>query len=312
MLVEVREVPGGRGDFERGERRNYAHRFIARSNNPFDRPLSILRDPLLRARGLVLGQPDPFDRTCAIVGTHAQRREQTTKIWDLTVTSSNELEALDESPLTQPARFSVVSDQYVKQVTKDGRGRTITNSAGTIIPVPKDDSRWVIRVEKNLRSVPSIMWGLNNKLNRGTFFFRGEILRRHTVQCKGMRTADAQAIINGVRFTYQQFAYELHYRREGWEETFTNADLYERGFLTRWKTIRGSGGRRLAFDADGLVIQEQVPNGRKPILRNGEKVASEWPLDRQGRALPEEYIPADVSYTTVQPYEDAPFDLLPR
>jgi hypothetical protein len=312
MLIELRETPGGSADFSTGDRRQYIHRFYARSNNPFDRQLNVVRDPLLRSNGLVIGERDPFDPRCTITGVQPVRRQRTTKIWDLTVVSSNETQAEDRSPLEEPVRVRLHADQRSIPVSLNARGELILNKARSIIPLSKEVSDWVFTVEKNVRSIPAYVLGMNNKINRGTFVFRGLVLPARKVQIKGMQAIESEAIHQGRTLQFVTFGYQLHFRREGWKVKFPNVDFMELDTISVVRRTRGSGGTRIVRDADGLPVYDQKPVGRKFIEIGGERVTEPWPLDRKGKALGEDYKASEIVTLEEDLYEETSFDLLPR
>lgn len=303
-LVSIGLDFGDSGRFELFDRRSYVRKYVARSNNRFDNPLSVQRDRLCPRPG----QQDPIDPGALFTSVEPTRRDGTSFVWDITATSSSEFE-FDEDPLSKPARITPSSDQYVTTSTVDAEGRPIMTTARTLIPIEKEASRWVFNVEKNLPYLPSWLMGMNNKINSGVVFIKGVIVPRHTLMVKGLRGEEQEARVNGRRVAYMTVFFSLHYQREGYRQKVPNVDLVE----------IGEEALVVRRDRTGRIIRvnqhpdyDRVVSARRRIKdENGQDRTEPWPLDRQGRALPLDYTADQVLYLDVDAYEETSFDLLP-
>lgn len=306
MLVSIDLAFGDSGTFEPPGKAEYTRRYIAHSNNPFDNPLSVARDRLCPKPG----QQDPLDPRAWISSVQAERRDQTARVWDITVNSSTESDPGEEvHPLALPARITPASEQYLTTTRRNGHGEWIRNAAGTVIPLEKEESRWVFSVEKNVPYIPAFLMEMNNKINSGVVFLKGLLVPRHTLMVKGIRGEEQEARFQGQKIAYLTLFFQLHYNREGYKQFFPNVDLVE---LVPEKLIPQRNAQGRIVRVKQAVQYRQLLAARTPILdAEGQPVTEPWPLDRQGRALARDYTPDQLVELEEDVYEETSFDLLP-
>lgn len=305
-LVSIGLDFGDSGQFSLPSKRNYSRRFVARSNNRFDNPLSVVRDRLCPKPG----QRDPYDPGAYVTSVEATRRDQTRIVWDIFASYSTELEQDEENPLAERAKITLKSDQYTRTTTRNAQGRSITTTAGSLIPVEVDDSSWVLSVTKNVRSIPLWLLDMNNKVNSGTVPIRGLLIPRRKLQIKGIIGSDESTRINGQRLDYIGLSFELHYKREGYKVRLPNVDYVQ---VVRNKTrVQRDRMTGRPILSSGLPVYETVRE-RVPILVGdpAERPSEPWPLDRNGKALPENYTASQVIHIEEDVLEETSFLLLP-
>lgn len=306
MLIEVGLNFGDSGKFTNKGVRTYRRAFVGTSNNRYDHPLSIVRDRLCPKPG----DRDPYDPTARLTDVEAVRRDETSFVWDIYADSSNDYEEDDINPLSQRAKVTIKTAQYTRLTTTDGKGRPITTTARSLLPVSIDDSYWVIAIEKNIPTLPNFLTTFNNKVNSGAFFLRGLIIPRRKLQCKALHASDEEASYQGRTIYYVKLQYELHYRREGFIIPQPNVDYVELkpGYVPK----RNRLGQIEKDDSTGKIKYVFKTKARQPILIGGEKVKEPWPLDSSGKALPEDYTASQITQIKPEPYQEAPLTLLPR
>lgn len=305
-LISIAPDFGDGGQLALPNKRNYTLKYVARSNNRFDTILSVARDrlcPQLKSRC-------PFDPGAYVVSVDPTRRDQTLTVWDIAVGFSTELDEEEENPLEERAKITLKSDQFTRTTTKNSQGRNITTTAGSLIPVSIDDSNWVLSVTKNVRSIPLWLLDMNNKVNSGSVIIRGLPIPRRKLQIKGIVGSDESTRVNGERIDYVALSFELHYKRDGYKVRLPNVDFVQIvENKIRAKRDRFTGKPLLV---NGLAQFETVRE-RVPILigEPGEKPSEPWPLDRDGKALPENYSPNQVLYIEEDVLEETSFANLP-
>ncbi len=305
-LISCELALGDSGTFEHPEKAEYTYRYIGRSNNPFDTPLSIARDRLCPKPG----DRDLFDPRAWITSVQAERRDGTALVWDITVSSSTEFDEDDDvHPLDLPAKITPASDQFLTTTRKNARGEWIRNTAGTVIPLEKEESRWIFNVEKNVPFIPAYLMELNNKINAGVVFLKGLLVPRHKLMIKGLRGEEQSVRFRSQRIEFVTLFCQLHYNRGGYRVKYPNVDLVELA-PERLVPERDARGRIVRVNQE--VQYQRLINARVPILDpEGQPVTEPWPLDRQGKALPRDYTQADLVELDDEVYEETSFDLLP-
>lgn len=282
-LISFKPAFGDKGSFTGPNKGTFTSTFVGISNNKFDTVLSIAADPKVYKVGTRFR---PYAANAVVTQVDPQRRDEigNFKVWDIAVTASTEEEVLVKNPLAEPAKISLSSDQYEMTTRKTAKGDWIRTTAGSIIPVQKEDSRYVLDVVKNVRSIPAYILNMNNTKNSGAVVVKGLVFNKGKLMVKGIRGEEATAELNGQTINYVVMSFQLHYRREGWTVKYPNVDFEE--ILFSWRAaIRDEYGnpRRVG----GKLLYELLQKARRPILDlDGTPVKEPWPLDRQGRALP--------------------------
>jgi hypothetical protein len=305
-LISIGLAFSDTGTFELPFKAEYSRRYIARSNNPFDSPLSVVRDRLCPKPG----QRDPIDPRAWITSVQAERRDGTDLVWDITVSSTTEFDPDDdENPLIRPAKITPASEQVVTTTRKNARGQWIRNTAGTVIPLEKKQSLWIFNVEKNVPFIPAAVMEMNEKVNSGSVFLRGLLVARHKLMVSGIRGEEQEARVRDQRLRYVTMFFQLHYNRSGYKVKYPNVDLVE---LAAEKLVPQRDARGRIVRVNRQLQYQRLRNARTPILdAESHPVTEPWPLDRQGRALPRDYRESQLIELEEEIYEQTSFDVLP-
>lgn len=119
------------------------------------------------------------------------------------------------NPLSRAAVVEWESVQYEQVAEKDRDGNGVLNSAGVAFDPPATipASRWVIRVSKNVASVPDWVLSSNNRVNSAAVTVGGLEFDAETLMLQGIKIGNLQEE-NGVEFYV--FSFELHYQEDGW------------------------------------------------------------------------------------------------
>lgn len=303
---------GDQGTFSVPYKNEYIRKYDACSNNRFDTALTISRDPLCPQRGDV----DSEDINALVTNVVATRNDRSYYFWEVTITSSTDIQP-DEDPLKAPTKYTLNSEQYTRQTWKNRQGKYIVNTARDLLPMEMEDTRWVLDGEKNLKSIPTYILNMNNRVNRSAVFLKGLILPKGTVMIKGIRGEEqsVRQAIAGKDLEYVTMHFQLHYRPEGWKVTAPNVGLRE---LVRRPVPSYS------LNAQGLIAVDRDSNGnikyrltdeliQVPIRRGSppEKVTEAWPLDKKGKALPDGYKLQDLIDISEDIYFEADFTQFP-
>lgn len=315
MLISIGKKFADKGSFSTPGKSEFTTEYLGKSNNRFDVATSILRSRLCPKLGTIDKQSQ--DNRAYIKDMDIVRDGGNWFIWHITTLSTSEWDPdQDDNPLDRRARLVLSSDQYTIQTYTNTKGRLIYNAAGTIVPQAKEQSRWVMEVEKNVKILPEAIMRLNNKINAGAMYIRGVYFPRRTLMVKGIRGEEQTASLsNKKKLDYIAVRFQLHYRREGWKSKFPNVDLVEK------KQVRVP---RIAvlFDKKAIANTVAIPGntnyvllkeGRTPILdvTTGKPVTDPWPLDKNGLALPQGYKPTDIIMLEEDIYEEANLSILP-
>ena len=305
-LISIGLAFGDGGTFEVPNKAEYVRKYVAESNNRFDNPLSILRDRLCPKPG----QRDPIDPRAFLRSVNPVRRDNSAFVWDITVNSTTEYDPDDEvHPLQRKAKITPSSDQYVTTTRRNAEGQWIRNTAGTVIPLDKEVSRWVFDVEKNVPFIPTYIMEMNNKINSGSVFLKGLVIPRHKLMVKGIRGEEQTETYRDQRVEFVKMQFQLHYQREGYQVKFPNGDLVE---LAAEKLVPERDARGRIVRENERVRYKRLRAARVPILdENGQPRTEPWPLDRKGQALPLDYTQDQLIENEEDVQEQTSFDLLP-
>lgn len=322
-VIRIGELFENSGSLRQREESGWRFRFQAESNNIHDRAYHILRSPLIPKPG----DRDPYDPTAFVVNVDANRIDES-KFWEVEVETSSNFQEPDENPLNSPADISLDSEQFINYTTRDIHGNPILTSAGSLIPVPYEDSFWIFNVAKNLRTIPTFVLNMNNRINNGTVFLEGLTCAKKTLMVKGMRASETQRVrVSRSIVTFKRFTFQLHYNPNEWKTSVPNVDYVqlvqrkrprlkrrptatdlETGDIYETRTVTSGFGAGFAKE-----ILYEIRREREKILLGDpkEEITDPWPLDRQGRALPANYDPNDINYKEPEVIRQASFSLLP-
>ena len=128
-LIEFRHMPGDDLKSEKGSKRTYTRTFVGRHSNPQASNLEVLLDSLVPQQLTF----DPWDGGCLIVAANAKRRGRSLELWDISLTSTTEVEVSASNPLTAPPRWKAVTKRYEVPAIYDVKGNPILNTAGDLI-----------------------------------------------------------------------------------------------------------------------------------------------------------------------------------
>ena len=143
--------------------------------------------------------------------------------WEVTVTWTTEDVARDangnpqskSNPLAEPAKHDWSGEQFQRPAVDDIHGDMIGNAAGDPYDPPEmiDDSRLVVRVEKNVAAVPAWVLQYQDAVNSAAFTVDGFSVAQHKAKFQRLQLSRTQ-VRNGTVFRVLKF--ELHLREYGW------------------------------------------------------------------------------------------------
>lgn len=286
--------------------RTYQSTYLAKSNNPYDTPASIISDPKCPQIG---NQLDSNDTLAWVRSVNPTRAKDSKYYWNITVQASTEFDVGEINPILLPSKISASSNQRTITQWKNIKGDIIRNKAGTIIPQEVNDTDWLFSVTKNYKDVPSFLLDVNNKINKSAVTIRGLKIPKKKLMMFGLRFEDQETTLSTGKYRYVTVSFNLLYNRWGFKAYFMNADIVE--LEDNGVVITREKGGRAKRDANGNLVTSTVPKNRVPIYRGNERVTSPWPLDENGRALPENYTIDQLLLLSEDVYEETSFGLLP-
>lgn len=309
LLGPIEPLPGHSVRMGERGRKEYIRQFLGKSRSPYDEPESIAESRHCPK----VGDEDRKDRLMRIIDVDVTRKisDEPCNLWIITTTSSTDFDDnQDMSPLALPTAFSWHAEQFERYTEFDVKKRLIRTTAGTIIPVKIEDSRWVISARKNLAVVPAVISTLNNALNSGSVIVDGVQFAKLTLMCKGVRVGEVQReTFRGKRLEFREVSFQLHYRREGWKNRTANADFVQ--LVEAWHIVREKDGS-IKLGKDGQPVRRRGKKRQKIMIGEPRDYITEpWPLAKDGTMLQEDYEPEDVQFIESDVYFPKDFNILP-
>ena len=131
------------------------------------------------------------------------------------------------NPLNERAYFDWSGEQFQRPAVVDRDGNAIGNSAGDPFdPFPmRDDSRLVVRVEKNVATVPLWIEDYQDAVNSAPFTVDGYPVAVGQAKFQRLQMPREQ-IRNSTIF--RQLRFEIHFRKDGWNLKPLNAGFRDK------------------------------------------------------------------------------------
>ena len=207
-VLELNAGRGGEGNVTRDKSwRTYTRTFRVITNNNFDDTL-VVSTGVSMAYGIYAGSIYPTDwgAWCTKISCHPEGKSKT--VWLVTVSYTSEWQP-QQNPLADPAIIEWSSTPYQRPYGFDKNGNALLNSAGDTYyrPVMGDDSRWEIRVQKNLAAVPQSILGCKDAINSDSFVIDGVSVTQYQAKVSSISIGKFQQRNN---IGFRVLAYTLH------------------------------------------------------------------------------------------------------
>lgn len=241
-------------------------------------------------RDLQYGQRHPRNSSLFVSNWQARqtargRNHQGHYLFGVTVTYATPSGELEQSPLDLPADITLATEQYEGLTCYDDEGEPILNSAGDLVYLPKESSRWIFNVTKNLPAVPAWLLDYNNAVNNGLVSVKGLSCSKETLMCKNVNAGKDETVkVNGRFVTFVPFSYQLHYQAEGWKGKHPNVGFNEKLEVEIPQESDTVIGKILVVEGK-VKTKKQVVKRRIKIGFPAEYPTEPQPLDSKGRVI---------------------------
>ena len=256
------------------------------------------------------GDRDPHNFGAHINSVRISRlvTEDKAPYWRIITESSSDID-LETDPTREPAEIVWNSQQYEGLTIVDRNNKYLLNTAKDVVAVPKENSRWTIAVQKNMKRVPKYLLDFNNYVNRGSFTIDGVTFKKGKLMCKGMTVSKKIRQKTARRtFVYRTVSYQLHYRAEGWNVKHPNVGLNE---IVKIDTIIRNDAGVAVLNSDGeMQFEKQEVKRRIMIGEPREPTLDPVPLRRNGSAI-QDPNPSDIHDLDFEVYGIRNFGALP-
>lgn len=286
--------------------------YIGVSNDVNDSVESVKASPLCPRRGNV----DPSNSNKQISSVQVRRASSETKSlsWLIYVTSTILVLPM-ENPLNVPADITLNSEQYERLTIFDKEGKAIMNKAHSIVPVPRECSRWTFNVKKNVPSIPIYILAYQNATNNGHVTIKGLPCPKGTLMLKNLQGGSDQTVqVGASTVSFLPMSFQLHYREEGWAVEYPNVGFeayYDNEKVFEY--IRGPSGRRsnkLKIDPVTGAPAFTLGKVRRRITINETAVTEPQRLDNNGYVI-EDLSSGELIKLSAEVYSEKDFNLLP-
>jgi hypothetical protein len=235
-----------------------------------------------------IGDVYPYDANARCRRVHASNAAFSKLVWIVTCDYSTGPE-IEASPLDDPAEIEWSTDQYQKIFVKDIDGDWICTTAGELFDPPPegDDSRWTVRVRKNLAAVPAWVLQYRNAVNSTSFTIDGISVAARCAKMSALRISSVQQR-NDIAFRILEMA--IHVNEETWDKEIENCGFFE--------VSSGSGETRrhiMVWDASNS---------------KWVKTPKPWPIDESGVAIANP-TPTNIVFNRYRIYPEKNFNSLP-
>lgn len=306
MSYTFNELSGQRGSTDRERTNNYVRRFEVVTTTLLTAPqvLALPEVPLPF-------EVHPTDPRALADKPQASQDDSDPFRWIVRVSYSSKIKKPkeDKNPLRRPAKVSIKTEQFDRPTLVDAKGKPILNTAGDLVEgLTKDDSRLTIVVEKNVGSVPNWIDKYNDAVNSDTIRLRGRTWKAGTLKFKNLSIPSTE--ITEDKIAYFTLSFELHHRKEGWEDLIPN-----RGFNEKVTEVVKVTDKTLVTFGD--VIGKRTRLQKILVGKPPEPPSDPVWLDKEGHAFRNEDNsirlpkPEEIIILKVMLYDKLPFSVLP-
>ena len=238
-VYEINQGRQGEGTVTREKSfRTYQRVFRVTTDDPYDDSLVVF-DAVSSAYGVVAGAPYPTDFGAFVNKAQCRPEGKSKMVWLVTVSYTSEWEP-QQNPLDDPAIIEWSATPYQRAYTLDKDGNAILNKANMSYyqPVMGDDSRWEVRVQKNLAQVPQWIIYYKDAVNDGEFTIDGVDVDQYQAKVSAIGIGKVQTR-NNIDFRVLSYTLHLDFTSTdddgnpcGWIKQILNEGLYQISFAT--------------------------------------------------------------------------------
>lgn len=289
-VLTFKEIHSGRdGDESEGGEggrivRRYSRVFRGVTDDNADDAAVVLSNPLAPR----YGSQHNKDALAFCRRRRARNESFSKNVWLATFAYSTEFE-LEEDPTADPVRISWNTEQFQKQFYRDRDGKALLNTAGDP-PDPLtegDDSRWTVRIVKNLSAVPVWLLAYKDVINNNPFIVDGVSVPAKVAKVQSIAISEEQER-NDIMF--RTLTLGLHFKPDTtWDEERLNEGLREK--------------RPVPQDPSTFVVVNIVND-------DGTEPSAPVLLDENGLAIKNPN-PEDAHFIPLNLYSLADFNILP-
>lgn len=282
-ILEVRHMPGDDLKSEKGSILSYTRVLTVRHTDQRADNLTVLKDPRLPQEG----QRDPWNSACIIVASNAKRRKQSLVLWDVTLTTTNQVDE-NQNPLNQPAKWSVATVLYEVPVIRDRKKNYLRNTAGDLIEGAKDSELgFTFSARFSLPDEP-LDWlkDFGNTLNDAPVTIKGIRCEQETVWLRHFELEEPRREYGVIHcpgratFEYKPSGWPFEPLNQGWrelvEETVRDPRTGQKTKTRKLVECLDANGKQVSqkvfLDQDGRQYRVKLPG---PLV--GEQLKA--PLD---------------------------------
>lgn len=281
--------------------------YLGESDTIYDNGENIKASLLCPKRGMQ--DPNNGFKIITEVTVEQRIKDGPTQFWEIAVTSQTSDLNYDD-PLTHSAIITLDSEQFDTTTCWDNDGKAILNTAGDLLYMVKEDSRWVFNVEKNVPYVPNSILQFNNAVNDGVFSIAGLQCDKGTLMVKRLRAGKLTTVTVGYnQVSYMVLSFQIHYKREGWQAEHPNVgynELVEIEIPEPDDVVVGRVKRR-----DGKIVYSRKIVKRKILVGTPPEMPGEAQLlDSQGRYIKDPK-PGDLIKVKKDIYPERNYNELP-
>ena len=309
-LVAIEEAFDGEVDAA-----NSRYTFLGRSNDLNDSIESIKASPLCPREGDV----DRYNDRKQISNVQVRRASTETKslAWVIHVTSVL-LVLPTENPLLILAAITLQSEQFEFLTCFDKDGKGILNRAKSLVYVPREATRWIFNVKKNVPNIPAFILTYANATNNGSITVAGLPCDKGTLMLKNLQGGEQQTVQVGLTLVnFLPMSFQLHYREEGWKAPYPNVGFdayYDDEPILQY--VLGPSGRRTNKVKTHPVLGWPVTIRGKVRRRItlgafGETAITEPQILNDEGYVVENPTPGDLIKLKAEVYAERDFNLLP-
>jgi hypothetical protein len=261
-VLEINNGRGGEGTVTRDKSwRTYTRVFRVICNNNADDAI-VVSNGVESAYGIWPGSPYPTDFGAWCTKLNARPEGKSKLVWLATASYTSEWQP-QQNPLSDPAIIEWSATPYQRPYTFDKNGHALLNSAGDTYyqPIMGDDSRWEVRVQKNLGLVPQYLLGYKDAINSDSF------------QIDGVSVSQYQAKVSAINIGKVQTRNNISFRVLSYTMQLDTTSVGANGQPTGWvKQVVDEGMNQILGGVLCPCCDDSWAPVRVPVLLNGSGV----------------------------------------